>query len=194
MAAVKPIGFEDFVLTLGDGATPTEVFTAPCAFAARALNFTKNLNEIIVPDCTDESKPGWIHRDPLSITWDITGEGMLDEGSIDTWDEWFLQTAFKNVKVTITKSTGTIVYSGGAHLQSFNRTASVREFLMYNVAIAGTGALTRTPPTVVLAGASFMDSADDAAAFEAQRAANRARRAEAAAQPAKSGKKAKEAA
>jgi Phage tail tube protein len=178
MALVKPIGFADFVLTLGDGATPTEVFAAPCAFSARALNLTKNLNEIVVPDCSDENKPGWIVRDPLSISWDITGEGLLDEGSIDTWDEWFLQTGSKSVKVTMTTTTGTIVYTGKGHLQTWNRTAARGEELTYSVAIAGSGVLTRTPPAVMMTGASFMDTAGDTAEYMEMREARRARHAE----------------
>jgi len=176
MALAVTIGFADFVLTVGDGDTP-EVFTAPCAFNSRALNLTKNLNEIVVPDCADEAKPGWIVRDPLSVSWDIAGEGLLDEGSINTWDSWFMQTDAKNVKLSITRTGDTLVYSGKAHLQSFNRTANRGEELTYSVAISGSGALSRTPAIPVTAGASFMDAAEDTAAYMEMREARRARHA-----------------
>jgi hypothetical protein len=183
MALAITIGFADFVLEIGDGATPTEVFTAPCAFNSRALNFTKNLNEIVVPDCDDEEKPGWIVRDPLSISWEVSGEGLLDEGSIDTWDEWFLDTAARSVRVVITKTSGTLAYGGKAHLQSFNRTATRGEELSYNVAIVGSGALQRTPALPLAMGAtSFMARAEDTAAYMERREARKARHA-AAGQP-----------
>jgi hypothetical protein len=177
MVAALAVGipFQYFFLTIGDGATP-EVFTKPCAFNSRALNFTKNLNEIVVPDCNDEDAAGWIVRDPLSLSWDISGEGLLDEGSIDLWDAWFLQSETKNVRIGLypsTTPTGNLVYQGAAHLQSFNRTANRGEFVMWNCAIMGSGPLIRTPEPAVM-GASVMDSAEDTVAFMERQAARRA--------------------
>jgi len=185
MALALVVAFDGFVLTVGDGASP-EVFTAPCAFSSRALNLTKNLNEIILPDCDEEAKAGWIVRDPLSMSWDVTGEGILDEGSIDIWDEWFLEsTSSRHIQITITTDTGDLVYLGRAHLQTWNRTAEAHNFLRYNVAIAGSGPLTRTPAPAGTVGSSFMDSAAETEAFMDRRERSRARRAEAKPAPAK---------
>lgn len=147
MALAVPIPFSKFVVLLGDGATPTEAFSAPCAFSNRALNRTKNLNEIVVPDCDDEDEPGWVDRDPISKSWGISGDGLLDQSSVEVWDAFFEQNDSKNVKVVVTGSTGSVLvtYTGKAHLMAWNETAARGEKVQFSVEMAGDGALTITP-------------------------------------------------
>lgn len=147
MALAVPFPFSKFVVLIGDGATPTEVFEAPCAFQSRSLNRTKNLNEIVIPDCDDEDAAAWIDRDVVSMSWSITGDGMLDELSRPVWDFLFIDTESRNVKVVVTRSTGgTFTYAGKAHLTTWNESASRGEKVMFSVELQGDGPLTVTAP------------------------------------------------
>lgn len=144
MALAKTIKFSDFVVLLGDGATPTEAFAAPCAFNNRALNRNKNLNENVIPDCDDEDEPSWIERDIVSMSWGISGDGIIDEGSVADWDDFFEQGTSKNVKVILSKSTGAVTYTGKAHLTTLNYAAGRGERLTFTVEMAGDGRLLST--------------------------------------------------
>lgn len=141
MALAKTIRFSDFVVLLGDGAAP-EVFTAPCAFSNRALNRTKNLNEIVIPDCSDEDLPAWIQRDVVSMSWGVSGDGVLDDAWVAKWDDFFALGTSKNIKVVMYKSAGaTTTFTGAAHLTTLNFSAARGERVTFTVELAGDGEL-----------------------------------------------------
>lgn len=149
MTLAKTIKFSDFRVLVGDGDTP-EVFSAPCAFMARAFNRNKTFQEVSIPDCTDEDLPGWVNRDPLTKSWGVTGDGMMDEGSIAMWDNWFLDAAERSVTILITKSDVTnIQYSGKGHLQTLTYQANRAERLMFSIEIVGDGPLSESPPVLL---------------------------------------------
>lgn len=141
MAQPLTYKFSKFRVLLGNGATP-EVFTAPCGFNARALNRSKNLTEIDIPDCPDEDAPSWVGRDVRSQTWSITGEGVLAQSAIDTWEAWMIATSSKNVRIELEGGSGTKVYTGAGHLATFNLSGTRGERATVNIEIQGDGALT----------------------------------------------------
>jgi len=141
MAQATVIGFSKFKVELGDGETP-EVFTAPCGFLARALNQSKNLSEIDIPDCTDEDAPSWVGREVRSMTWNVSGEGVLPEESIEEWEAFWDSSTSRSVKVTLEYPTTQVVKTGKAHLETYNQTVNRGEKLSKNIVLQGDGALT----------------------------------------------------
>lgn len=96
----------DFVLIkFGDGATPTEVFTAICGIQDATINRTVQTQDRFVRDC---AKPGEIPYRKVKVTGrqlDITGAGLTDKASIAT-----LNTALgvaKNMKAEVYAADGT---------------------------------------------------------------------------------------
>jgi hypothetical protein len=142
MAAATTITFSKVRVLLGDGASP-EVFTAPCGFNARAFNRSKNVNEVVVPDCDDEDAPAWVGRDVISLTWNITGEGVLAQESVESWEEFFNSNSSRMVRVEFEfgGSVGLIAYEGAAHLTTYNLGANRGERATINVELQGDGAL-----------------------------------------------------
>ena len=141
MAQATVIGFSKFKVELGDGAAP-EVFTAPCGFNARALNQSKNLSEIDIPDCDDEDAATWVGREVRSKTWNVSGEGVLPEESIEEWEAFWESSTSRSVKVTLEYPTTQVVKTGKGHLETYNQTANRGEKVGKNIVIQGDGALT----------------------------------------------------
>lgn len=147
MAQASVISFSKFRVLLGDGASP-EQFAAPCGFNTRALNRSKNLNEVTVPDCDDEDAPAWVARDIVSLTWGVTGDGVLAEESIEMWEDFFDSTSSRNVRIEIELPTqAMLVKEGRAHLSTFNTAGNRGEKVTVSVELAGDGALVIVPIT-----------------------------------------------
>lgn len=144
MAQATTLTFSKFRVLLGDGAEP-EVFSAPCGFNARALNQSKNLTEVDIPDCDDEDAATWVGRDVRSMTWSVTGEGVLAAESVEEWDEFFESTVSKTVRVEMEfpSPVGIITKTGKAHLATYNQGANRGERAAINVEMQGDGELVR---------------------------------------------------
>ena len=98
MAQAKTIKFAEQLLMLGNGATPTEVFTAPCGFTS--LNLTVNIetSSTNVPDCANPDLPAWLESDEVSKQMTIGGNGVMDRDAIKIWRAWLLAGGTKNVR------------------------------------------------------------------------------------------------
>lgn len=146
MAQPTTLKFGKLKIEIGDGASP-EVFSAPCGFTQKAFNRTKTLNEVQVPDCDDPDAPVQVERDVASITWAITGQGVLAGEAVAMWDKFFDSTDSRNVKITeeFAAPIGNVVWIGKAHLESYDKAAQVGQRVTANVSLQGDGALTRTP-------------------------------------------------
>jgi hypothetical protein len=144
MAQATTLSFPKLKVELGDGATPTEVFAAPCGLNSRALNRSKNLNEVVIPDCDDEEAPAYVGRDVLSMTWSVTGEGVLAEEAVEAWEALWDSTLSTSVKVTEEFGTTTVVHLGKAHLATYNHGANRGEKASITIDLQGDGALVTT--------------------------------------------------
>lgn len=61
----------------GDGAAPTEAFTAYCAINAKEVRFTTQTGEFYVPDCADPEAPTWRQIVKSGRAMTVTGSGTL---------------------------------------------------------------------------------------------------------------------
>lgn len=92
-------------ILLGNGATPTEVFTVVCGIENGSLNETVNTNDVFRRDC---AKPGQVPTRKVKATgrqWDVTGNGVANT------DEFTRLAAAlgisKNYKIIVGKRDGT---------------------------------------------------------------------------------------
>lgn len=143
MAQATVISYAMFRIKLGDGNSP-EVFTAPCGLNTRALNRLKNLNEVDIPDCTDEDAPASVGREVKSIDWNISGEGVLAAESVQVWEDAYNTIEPVHVLIEIefpNSPPGTIRKIGYAHLSTFNITGNRGEKVTVSIELQGDGAL-----------------------------------------------------
>lgn len=131
---------------LGDGASP-EVFTAPCGFTSKSFVRSKTLNEVNVPDCDDPDAPANVERDVASLSWTITGQGVLAAEAIETWDSFYESTESRNVMIEeeFPAPIGIVTYTGLAHLESLEHGAELGQRVTINVTLQSDGDLIRNP-------------------------------------------------
>jgi hypothetical protein len=100
-----PTEFDFATLEIGDGATPTEVFTISCGKTDLTINTTASSNDRFVRDC---AKPGEIPFRKTRVTgrqMDITATGLTDATAYG--NEIDLVGARANVKVKLYADDGT---------------------------------------------------------------------------------------
>lgn len=83
MAQPKIIRGTYFSLMLGDGATPTEVFTALCGITTRNFTSQKNTNDVFTRDCADPENVPVRNVIVTGAQWDLTGEGTLNRQNLE---------------------------------------------------------------------------------------------------------------
>lgn len=126
MAKPRTLSFGSFKVYLGDGASP-EVFTAPCGFTQKALTIEATVSDTTVPDCDDPEAAAWTERGVTALSATVTGSGVMAMASVETWREWMLSAASKNVRVEFddTGANGGGYYQGPAVLQSLGHTVAL---------------------------------------------------------------------
>lgn len=146
MTLPTTLKFGKFKVEIGDGGSP-EVFSAPCGFTQKSFNRSKSLNEVQIPDCDDPDAPVVVSRDVASISFAVSGQGVLAGESVAMWDAFYASTTSRNIKVTqeFAAPIGTVVWTGKAHLESIEITAQVGNRVTANISLQSDGALTRTP-------------------------------------------------
>lgn len=146
MAQATAISFAALKVYLEDPANPG-VYVAPCGLNQRSFQRSKNLSEIDIPDCDNEDAPAEVGREVRSLSWSISGEGVLASESVATWDKMYADANSWNVKIeqVFPAPTGTITYTGKAHLESLGDGANRGEKCTRSVSLQSDGALTRSP-------------------------------------------------
>lgn len=125
MATQKTVAWFNAKLLLGDGVTPNEGFTAPCALRTRGINFESTQSETAPLDCLDESIPVGMKRVTVTKTATISGTGVVDPDDLATWRAYFTGGAAKNVRfqVAIPLADGGGYWQGPFILRVFELTA-----------------------------------------------------------------------
>jgi predicted secreted protein len=129
---------------LGDGATPTEAFTAPCGLTTKSLTVTQNLSEVNIPDCDDPDAPFWIARDTVSLSVQVSGEGVLAAEAEDVWLDAAYSTESVNARVEIEFTTGTRTFAGAFKVDSFGVNAASGERVSVSISMQSDGEVVRS--------------------------------------------------
>lgn len=98
MAQAKTFKFSDVAIIVGDGADPTEIFTAPCGLTQMGMTIASDSNQTIIPDCDNPDDPAWAITDITSLQMTLSGQGVLDQAARVIWEAWAFSGAEKNVR------------------------------------------------------------------------------------------------
>lgn len=121
----QPVTTGKFLLLLGNGATPTEVFSFPCGANARSLTLRNNLGEVTTLDCTNPLTGGaWVTRFLESQDTQLSISGVVDRAFLAEWRTWADDGTMKNVRAEFqeTSANGGGYWTVGAYLQDFEIT------------------------------------------------------------------------
>lgn len=131
------------LIKIGNGATP-EVLVAPCGFTSKALTLSKNLNEVPIPDCDAPDAAYWMGRDVQSLTASVSGDGLMAASAIPIWQGFFESTDSRAVEISIVFSTGTMVWTGDMHLESWEVTGEDGNRVQTSVSMQSDGEMVGT--------------------------------------------------
>ena len=145
MAQAKVSNFSKWLILLGDGAGP-EVFSAPCGLTSRGLDLSASSNDVTVPDCDDEDAAAWTARVIDALSGTISGSGVMDRDSHETWRDWFLSAEAKNVRMSLdeTGANGGGYYAGAFILTKLTITGERGNKVLLEVEMQSDGAITWT--------------------------------------------------
>lgn len=114
MALAKTLKFGQQLMLLGNGATPTEAFAAPCGFEQLGMTVNIETSTTNVPDCASPDLPSWLQSDEVSKQMVLSGSGVLDTDALQTWRGWVSAGGQRNVR-WFTEGTGV---NGGGYYQA----------------------------------------------------------------------------
>lgn len=149
MAVQKTTRYTKLLIELDDGAGS---YVAPCALNARTYSRTANTSEAVPQDCASPDTVMDVIRSVTSKTRTISGSGILDSASEQTWREWYESGAVKSVKVTLD-----VPAADGGGDDTFNAVLTTFEItgerdaeaglLTFNIEMQSSGAATWTDAT-----------------------------------------------
>lgn len=133
----------NFLIHIGDGATPTEAFSWLCGAKARSVTFTNNLGEVETLDCSDPTgEVAAIQRFVTSQDTSLTISGSIATTAIPTLRAWADDGSTKNIRIVIDESAAN---NGGywslpAILGSLEMgQESAKDFATFTAEISGAG-------------------------------------------------------
>lgn len=118
----------------------TGIFTAPCGFTEKSFKIESETTDTTIPDCDDPDAPAWTGRDKSSISWSVSGSGILAMEALPTWRDAAVATVAFKVRVRIVGAEPQAgFYEGNAHLTSFELSGSQGEKQKISVELVGDG-------------------------------------------------------
>jgi len=128
---------------LGTG-TSTITYTAPCGFTSKSLALTKDLTEVVIPDCDAPDAASWVGRDVASMSAAVTGEGVLAGESAEAWLDAYKSTEPTPVKIVLTLKTEVITWTGLMHIASLTISAEQGGRVNLNIDMQSDGEMVQT--------------------------------------------------
>jgi Phage tail tube protein len=122
---------------IGNGATPTELFTRLCGLTSRNFNQTVNTNDFVLPLCGATGLPQR-HVFPVSEQNEISGDAFFYKAEQTTLHA--AKGVVKNYQFVIDN----VTYQGAAMLTAINITGTDGEKATASVTFQSHGAWTRT--------------------------------------------------
>jgi hypothetical protein len=120
-------------------------FVKPCGLINHTVTFTKNAQEVNVPDCDDPEAPSWIERDVESLDFSASGEGSLAAEAVELWWEYFRSTDPINARIYIgapDNITNGYYWEGLVHMNNFEVTGQTGQRAQVSMGLVSSGEMT----------------------------------------------------
>ena len=97
----KPTTYVGSSVALVLEGTPAGTWTRPCGLTNHTITFSKNTQDITVPDCDNLEAAAWIERGVESLDMQGSGNGILAAESLDRWWAVFNSTTSVNARLYV---------------------------------------------------------------------------------------------
>lgn len=137
--------FGQMLVYIENPATPG-TWLAPCGFNSKSISFSKELTDIVIPDCADPDAVASVGREVRSTSWSISGSGVLALEALTDWRTFYDSIASWNVRVEIVSNPGQGggVYEGKAHIASMELSAELGDKVQLSIEMQSDGAVVFT--------------------------------------------------
>lgn len=142
MAYTATVKGQHIIVQMGDGATPTEVFTTICGITEKGLEQTASTSEETIWDCADQDAPPKVVRDVQSTDWSISASGQVDSSGLAALDTAFTAAVERNFRFVFKDTVINKYKQGPGIITSFSVTGTNGEKAKVSLTITGAGALT----------------------------------------------------
>lgn len=137
-------------LYLREGTSPTFTWTRPCGLTSHTITFSKQTNEVVIPDCDDLEAAAWVGRGVESLDMTGTGSGILAAEAVATW--WGLFNRQESVPARIyigapDDTTNGHMWEGNILLTQFEPSGERGNKAQVNVSFASDGEMTYSATT-----------------------------------------------
>lgn len=144
----KPVTYSgsSVAIYLEDTTDPGE-YILPCGLNSHTLTFTKNTQEVVVPDCDNPDLPGWVEREVESLDFSASGEGLLAAEALPVWWAALESGASINARVYVGKPTDTTngyFWSGKVHVNQFQPQGDRGNKAQVSIGVVSDGEMTFT--------------------------------------------------
>lgn len=130
MAAPKPLSGTRYNLYVGDGATPTEVFTYACFITTFQVTKQVVADQEIVGDCANPTAPAARITIPKYKEFKITGSGVMavEDAAYQRLRSQYdtMQPLNLRVKIELTGAQGGRTYQGSFYIMKMDESVSDR--------------------------------------------------------------------
>lgn len=150
MAKAKTYVGTAVAIFLEDASDPG-TFIRPCGLTSHTITFTKNMEEVDVPDCDDPELASWIERGVRSLDLSANGSGVLAADYVDDWWAAFASTDSINARMYVGKPDNVDdgrYWEGKVHVSSFEVSGERGNKAQVSVAVASDGEMTFNQVTV----------------------------------------------
>lgn len=88
MAQPITASFGGVVVTIDDGSGSNQV--APCGLIKKSVKFQAQSSDTVVPDCDDPNLPAFVERNVVSLSCEISGNGVMAMENTALWMGFFM--------------------------------------------------------------------------------------------------------
>lgn len=148
------------LIKVGDGAAP-EVFTAFCTVnAARSIAGEAATNDFNIPDCEDPDAMGWLAREKVSLSYSLSGAGILNTPDVEVFADYLADPLSRNCEiiVDVPAADGGVIFAGKFHLTAFEITGDRGGKMEATISMVSDGEVTVTAVAVLAADAEAVRS------------------------------------
>ncbi|WP_312531972.1 phage tail tube protein [Paracoccus sp. (in: a-proteobacteria)] len=125
--------------------TPSGTFLRPCGLTSHTITFSKNTQDVTVPDCNDLEAAAWIERGVESLDMSGSGSGILAAEAVDLWWDAFRSNESINSRVYVGAANDTAnghYWAGNIHLTQFEVSGERGGKAQVNVSFVSDGEVT----------------------------------------------------
>lgn len=142
MARPTTLSAAKMTIWLGNDASPA-VFTHPCGLTTHGIQFSKETNDVTVPDCDDPDLPAWTERVVRSFAASVSGSGILAKEALSAWWAFFQLTSSRECRVVL-DGVGWGRWEGNLFLTNFNVNAELGNKVQVDLTFQSDGELAWT--------------------------------------------------